>query len=203
MEFGLAITLVGVASVFLSLTIVGVTCWVLKKLFKEEKAELASALKSEETPKVGVLPKWRDFRIELEEEVHRVRVEGAGIIGEKLEDVTPTFKIERDIKVVVGNREFKAMVEDVGGIQSIAEEEVQVKEVVAAEGNVIRAPMQGTILRIPVRVGNSVEKGEVVVVLEAMKMENEIGSPVSGVVKAVKVSEGDTVAAGDVLVVVG
>jgi biotin carboxyl carrier protein len=206
LEFGLTITLIGVACVCLSLIIVAVTCEVLKKLFKEEKAELPP-LKSEEIPKAGALPKSRDFRIELEGEVHRVRVEDAGIIGEKLEDVTPTFKIERDIKVVVGSREFKVIVEDIGGIQYVVKEKVQVKEgvneAVAAEGNVIKAPMQGTILRITVTVGDKVEKGEVVVVLEAMKMENEIVSPVSGVVKAVKVSEGDTVAAGDVLVVVG
>lgn len=200
LEFGLTMTLVGVACVFLSLTIIAVTCGVLKKIFKEEKTELAPPSKREEIPKAGS-GKSRDFRIELEGEVHRVRVEDAGIVGEELEDVKPTFEIERDIKVMVGGREFKAIVEDVGSIPAV-EEEVQVKETVA-EGTMIKAPMHGTILRIPVRVGERVEKGQVVVVLEAMKMENEIWSPVSGVVKSINVSEGDTVVAGDVLVVVG
>jgi len=207
LEFGLTITLVGVACVFLSLTIVAVTCGVLKRIFKEEKTELVPPLKRGEMPKAKASAKPRDFIIELEGEVHRMRVEDAGFIGEELEDVTPAFKFERDVKVVVGGREFKAIVEDVGSIPPAVEEEVQVKEgvkeTVVTEGRVIKAPMQGTILRIPVRVGDRVEKGEVVVVLEAMKMENEIGSPVSGVVKSVKVSEGDTVVAGDVLVVVG
>ena len=156
LEFGLIITLVGVTCVSLSLLIVTVTCEVFKKIFKEDKVKFAPALKSEETPQARV--KSRDFIIELEREVHRMRVEDAGFIGEKLEDVTPTFKIGRDIKVVVGSREFKAVVDEVGGIPSVIPKD-GAEETVAAEGNMIKAPMQGTILRIPVRVGDRVEKG--------------------------------------------
>lgn len=71
----------------------------------------------------------------------------------------------------------------------------------AGSGNV-EVPMQGTIVKVLVEVGQSVEAGQAVVVLEAMKMENQIATEKSGTVKEVKVAAGDTVGAGDVVVVV-
>jgi biotin carboxyl carrier protein len=68
----------------------------------------------------------------------------------------------------------------------------------AGAGNVT-APMPGKILAIRVQAGDKVEAGQVVLVLEAMKMENEIGSPGDGVVKAVKCEPGANVNTGDVL----
>ena len=63
----------------------------------------------------------------------------------------------------------------------------------------VNAPMPGTILRVNKNVGDSVNAGEAVGVLEAMKMENDINSPKAGVVKALFVNKGDTVASGQVL----
>jgi acetyl-CoA/propionyl-CoA carboxylase biotin carboxyl carrier protein len=68
-------------------------------------------------------------------------------------------------------------------------------------GNVT-APMQGTIVKVLVEVGQQVEAGQSVVVLEAMKMENQIASEKSGVVQEIKVTAGVTVGAGDVVVVI-
>ena len=68
-------------------------------------------------------------------------------------------------------------------------------------GNVT-APMQGTIVKILVEVGQPVEAGQAVVVLEAMKMENQIAAEKTGTVKEIKVTTGDTVGAGDVVVVI-
>jgi acetyl-CoA/propionyl-CoA carboxylase biotin carboxyl carrier protein len=62
--------------------------------------------------------------------------------------------------------------------------------------------MQGTIVDVLVAVGDVVELGQVVCVLEAMKMENEVPSECAGRVSEVRVVVGDTVGAGDVLVVV-
>jgi acetyl-CoA/propionyl-CoA carboxylase biotin carboxyl carrier protein len=62
--------------------------------------------------------------------------------------------------------------------------------------------MQGTIVSVDVAVGDHVEAGQAVCVLEAMKMENQVDTPVSGTVAEIRVSPGDTVGAGDVLVVV-
>ncbi len=83
--------------------------------------------------------------------------------------------------------------------------EIKVEEkpkVEKAGGNEIKAEMSGTIVRILVKEGDSVEKGQPVLILEAMKMENEIISPVSGVVSEIRVKEGDKVNAGQTLVVV-
>ena len=63
----------------------------------------------------------------------------------------------------------------------------------------VNAPMPGTILRVNKNVGDSVNAGEAVVVLEAMKMENDISSPKAGVVKSIAVAKGDTVASGQFL----
>jgi acetyl-CoA/propionyl-CoA carboxylase biotin carboxyl carrier protein len=68
-------------------------------------------------------------------------------------------------------------------------------------GSVV-APMQGTIVKILVEVGQEVEAGQAVVVLEAMKMENQIAAEKSGTVKEIKVAAGATVGAGDVVVVI-
>ena len=63
----------------------------------------------------------------------------------------------------------------------------------------VTSPMPGTILDIKVSVGQSVKKGDVVCVLEAMKMENEIPAPCDGVVASINVQKGASVAANDIL----
>ncbi len=63
--------------------------------------------------------------------------------------------------------------------------------------------MQGTIVKTLVSVGDEVELGQGVVVLEAMKMENHITAEKAGTISEVRVSAGDTVGTGDVLVVIG
>jgi pyruvate carboxylase subunit B len=64
----------------------------------------------------------------------------------------------------------------------------------------VKAPMQGLIAKIPVKVGDQVAVGQTVVVLEAMKMQNDIPSEMAGTVTAVLVAEGQVVSRGDVLV---
>jgi acetyl-CoA/propionyl-CoA carboxylase, biotin carboxylase, biotin carboxyl carrier protein len=71
----------------------------------------------------------------------------------------------------------------------------------AGSGNVT-VPMQGTIVKVLVEVGQEVDVGQAVVVLEAMKMENQIAAEKSGTIKEVKVSPGDTVGGGDVVAVI-
>jgi acetyl-CoA/propionyl-CoA carboxylase biotin carboxyl carrier protein len=62
--------------------------------------------------------------------------------------------------------------------------------------------MQGTIVKVLVEVGQEVAEGDAVVVLEAMKMENNINADKAGSVVEVKVSPGDTVGAGDIVIVI-
>ena len=76
--------------------------------------------------------------------------------------------------------------------------------VAAASGQEnVESPMPGTILDVKVKVGDAVKSGDVLMVLEAMKMENEIMAPRDGKVVAVNVVKGATVNAGDKLVVIG
>lgn len=66
----------------------------------------------------------------------------------------------------------------------------------------ISAPMSGTIFKTLVKAGDTVKNGQVILVLEAMKMENEIFAPCDGTVQEVRVSEGAAVQPGDVLMII-
>lgn len=75
------------------------------------------------------------------------------------------------------------------------------KKAVASVGSSrIDAPMPGLVLDINVKEGDSVKAGDVVLILEAMKMENEIVSPSDGIVASIQVSKGNSVGAGDLLI---
>ena len=75
--------------------------------------------------------------------------------------------------------------------------------VVTGAGEAVNAPMPGNILKVNVKAGDVVKSGTVLVVLEAMKMENEIMAPKDGTVTQVLVSKGSTVDTGAPLVVIG
>ena len=72
-----------------------------------------------------------------------------------------------------------------------------------ANGETVTAPMPGTILAVNVQNGAAVKKGDVLMVLEAMKMENEIVAPADGTVASVNVTKGSSVETGTVLCVIG
>ncbi len=73
----------------------------------------------------------------------------------------------------------------------------------AAEGQKVLSPMPGTILSVNVNVGSSVKAGDILLILEAMKMENEIVAPCDGTVRQLTVQKGSTVATDALLAVVG
>lgn len=77
-----------------------------------------------------------------------------------------------------------------------------VAQSVSAEGTVIAAPMPGSIVNINVTVGQAVKAGDVVIILEAMKMENDITAPCDGTVKQIITTKGATVNTDDVLLVI-
>ncbi len=73
--------------------------------------------------------------------------------------------------------------------------------VVTAAGEKVAAPMPGTILQIKKNGGETVKKGETIMILEAMKMENEIIAPRDGVIAQIIVAKGASVSTGDILAV--
>ena len=73
----------------------------------------------------------------------------------------------------------------------------------AAGGSTVNSPLPGVVLEVKVKDGDKVTKGQVIMVLEAMKLENDILAPASGTVVSINVSKGTVVNVGDVLAVIG
>ena len=71
-----------------------------------------------------------------------------------------------------------------------------------ASGTQVKAPMPGTILAVKASAGQAVKAGDVIVVLEAMKMENDIVAPCDGTVKEIVVAKGTTVNTDDILAII-
>ena len=84
-------------------------------------------------------------------------------------------------------------------LQEKANEFLSLKEK-QSHHDVLKAPMPGLVLKVKKKVGDDVEIGESVVILEAMKMENDIRSPASGIIKEIKVTEGNSVEKGEILI---
>ncbi|HIG65579.1 MAG TPA: oxaloacetate decarboxylase subunit alpha [Methyloprofundus sp.] len=77
---------------------------------------------------------------------------------------------------------------------------VSVAEAPSASGAVVESPLAGNILKINVNIGAAVAEGDVVLVMEAMKMETEVRTKVAGTVSAINIKEGDSVVVGDILI---
>ena len=114
--------------------------------------------------------------------------------------------VEKTTTVEVNGKRFevRAWVPESGGVAATGRRTPRASGAssnAVATGDVV-APMQGTIVKVLVTVGQEVGVGDAVVVLEAMKMENQLQADKAGTVKAINVQPGDKVGAGDVLVVI-
>ena len=119
----------------------------------------------------------------------------------------------RKFNITVNGQAYVVEVEEIGGAPVYAAAPVAAPVMAAAPvvaapapaatgagaGDPVNAPMPGTILDIKVAAGQAVKKGDVLVILEAMKMENEIMADRDGTVTGVAVTKGSTVNSGDVL----
>ncbi len=126
----------------------------------------------------------------------------------------------RKFNITVNGKAYEVEVEEIGGAPSAAPAAAPAAPAPApsvqaaapkaapapapaaapAGGTSVQAPMPGTILSVKVNVGDTVTEGQVLCILEAMKMENEIMAPKAGKVVAVSVSQGSSVNSGDALV---
>lgn len=103
--------------------------------------------------------------------------------------------------VKLNGRAYVVEVAEGGDISQVSETSVNSAPIAAPNGESIDAPLAGNIFKVNVKVGDQVSEGDVVIILEAMKMETEVRAQSAGTVSSVNVSEGDSVAVGDSLVV--
>jgi biotin carboxyl carrier protein len=106
---------------------------------------------------------------------------------------------EGPLKLLVDAKEFE--VELKGRVGARPKPKARAKKATGGTGAVL-SQMTGRVIRVDVKPGDDVKEGDVMLVIEAMKMENEIAAPVSGTVKVVSVAAGARVAEGDPLVTI-
>ena len=116
----------------------------------------------------------------------------------------------KNYRITVNGKTYEVTVEETGASAPAAPAPVaavppapaktQAAPAAPAGAEKVAAPMPGTVLAVKVAVGPSVKRGETVVLLEAMKMENEIPAPRDGVVASIAVNKGSSVQAGDLLI---
>ena len=114
----------------------------------------------------------------------------------------------RKFKIKIDGKVFEAEVEELGGEKTVqatptAAKAAQTPLPQAGSGNSVVAPMPGKIIAIKVSKGQLVNAGDTVLILEAMKMEQEIKSSISGTVSEIPASENDTVKKDQPLVLLG
>ncbi len=108
---------------------------------------------------------------------------------------TETYTVNvdgRNFNVIVGANNADLTIQPAVGASPAA--------LIASSGAVVESPMAGNILKVLVDVGSIVAEGDIMVIMEAMKMETEVRSKTAGIVSAVNVKEGSAVAGGDVLI---
>lgn len=120
------------------------------------------------------------YRIKLDGAVYEMEVE----------------KVEEGMKVTAAPTWSKPAA---AGSTNVQVADPALKKETVSEGNVVHSPMPGTVIKIFHYNGEKVEKGQPVLVLEAMKMENEIVAPKSGIIDGMSAQEKTSVQGGDVL----
>ena len=127
----------------------------------------------------------------------------------------------RKFKIAIDGKEYLVEMEEIGGVQQPVQAPVAAAPaapvaapaeqaapapaaapVSAASGDAMTAPMTGTILRLLVNIGDEVKENQPLMILEAMKMENEVVANHAGKVAGIHVNQGQVVNAGDALITI-
>ena len=144
------------------------------------------------------------YRVTLDDQVWEVdaRLTAQGIFSLLIDGVSHVA----DVDDVAG-----ACIVEIGGERYSIQVEEQTRYIIRTRGGVageggghtLKAPLPGKVTHVAVQAGDTVAAGQALVVIEAMKMENELKATAPGTVREVRVSAGQAVNAGDVLVVIG
>ncbi len=108
-------------------------------------------------------------------------------------------------KIKVNNKVYEVELEEVceaNGSIDTPKESIKTEEIASGDAVTVTAPMPGSVFDIKVNIGSKVTKGQVVAVLEAMKMETEILSPESGTISSISKNKGESVVLGDVILTI-
>jgi len=205
LEFGLLMMLIGIIFVFSSLAVIAAVCVALKRFFRAEtpaETYVQTPPTLVEAPREAV-SETMGFKVDIDGRKHSVKIEDMSVTGKEAGEMVTLPKFEGEAKIAIDGQQLTAKVEgfQVKRIPVAKKFETAVKTV--EDVGYIRAPMHGSVVKINVKVGDHVEKGSPILILEAMKMESVIESPSSGVVEEIKISEGDNVESGKTLVIIG
>jgi pyruvate carboxylase subunit B len=170
---------------------------------EEELIALAKSGKLTEKAEVNVPakgPGLRTFNVYIGEQYYKVEVEGDGVLPLRPPMMPPQFALRQQQRYDM--RPSVPPTQRQGATPASAAVPAS-QGAPAVEGKAsIKAPLPGIIVRCPLNVGDSVNAGDVVIVIEAMKMENELTSPINGKLKALLVKPGEKVDADTVLAVI-
>jgi biotin carboxyl carrier protein len=157
----------------------------------------------------------RDYTIEIEEidkSVYRLSIDGNEFLvdGRKTGLNNYSLIIDKrsfEVDVDVSENEYRVLVDGRSyHIRLVDERRMRLgtmQSVIEAQGRQeISVPMPGKVVAVLVTEGDRVEKGQGLVIVEAMKMENEVRSPINGEIKEIRTKPGETVEAGKILLVV-
>ena len=109
-------------------------------------------------------------------------------------------------KIKVNGKSYRVELEEIEQVESTPLEEKrkqETKKIVNNDGGKeVASPIQGQVTNVKVKVGDKVRKGDVLLIIEAMKLENEVVSPFDGEIKEILVSKGQNVKAKDVIIII-
>jgi len=111
----------------------------------------------------------------------------------------PQLPEEGAVKLLVDAKEYEVEVKGRAGVRARPRAAAR-KPSAAASAGAVTAQMTGRVIKVNVKPGDTVDEGDILLVIEAMKMENEIAAPMSGKIKEVAVAPGGRVSEGDLLV---
>ncbi len=154
--------------------------------------------------------RWVEEKVDLSD----ITSEAVAPVGPPSADGSdPVERVLREVTAEVDGRRYaiKLWVPDVAGASVVPSAAPRKKAQAArasaalqggATSGSVTVPMQGTIVKVLVAVGDNVEEGQTICILEAMKMENSVNAERAGVVAEIRVSAGDSVGSGDVVAVI-